>query len=58
MSMQPRNTPKPPVIVEYTSGCNRLRKAFACPYKARRFYALKLRQGKDPHVVSNKPRNA
>lgn len=45
--------PPQPVAVEYTDGRTgaRVRRVFTDYYQARRFYALKDRQGKHPKVV-------
>jgi len=40
----------PSVIVEYDCRGNRVEKRFEDPYAARRFYASKLKAGKNPKV--------
>lgn len=49
--MGPANLPKPSVDVEYDVRRARARKHFADAHAARRFYASKLRAGKNPRVV-------
>jgi hypothetical protein len=40
----------PPVAVEYDGPKGRETKVFADPFKARRFYARMLREGRNPKV--------
>ena len=40
----------PSVVVEYDCRGKRVEKLFECPYEARRFYAAKLKDGKNPRV--------
>jgi hypothetical protein len=42
--------PPPPVRVEYDRGRMRVTRHFTNPIEARRFYAAKLRAGKNPTV--------
>lgn len=49
--MFPINRNPIPVAVEYDADGNRMRKVFDCPYKARRFYAAKLKTAANPRVV-------
>jgi hypothetical protein len=45
--------PKPnAIIVEYTSKGVRKQKAFNNPYQARSFYSTKLKEGREPKLVS------
>ncbi len=41
----------PEVTVEYDKNGKRVTKHFACAFEARRFYASKLKAGKNPSVV-------
>ncbi len=41
-----------PVTVEYDSRGARARKTFPTAYAARRFYAIKYREGRNPRIVS------
>ena len=54
MFMQPINTPRDPVAVEYDKMQRgkiiRARKEFACMYEARRFYAAKFKANRNPSV--------
>lgn len=43
----------PPVVVTYLARGKRTAKRFANPYKARRFYAAKLKAEADPHVQTD-----
>jgi hypothetical protein len=52
--MFPARTPVPAVIVEYDSRGKRVRKLFADPYEARRFYVAKDKAGRRPKVVRPK----
>jgi hypothetical protein len=38
------------VYIEYDCGRQRVAKSFTCPFRARRFYTLKLKGGKNPQV--------
>lgn len=44
------STRLPPVSVEYDLHAGRATKRFESPYEARRFYATKLKLGKNPQV--------
>jgi hypothetical protein len=54
MFMQPINTPRDPVAVEYDKMQRgkiiRARKIFACMYEARRFYTAKFKENRNPAV--------
>ena len=49
----------PDVVVEYTAKVGkrteRRRRLFTCPWEGRRFYANKLRNGKEPRVCKPTP---
>lgn len=49
--MGPMNTPKPDVLIWYDSRDKRISKRFSDAYAARRFYAAKLKAGKNPKLT-------
>lgn len=48
--MQPHNTPKDPIAVEYDANGKRTTKEFKDHFAARRFYVAKLKEGRNPKV--------
>ena len=56
-NMQPINTPKPKTSVQYDCWGKRKVRTFSDPYEARRFYIMKLKEGKNPKVVSDEKEN-
>jgi len=48
--MQPINTPRDPVAIEYDKRGERTRKVFTDHYAARRFYVAKDKAGCNPSV--------
>ena len=52
-SMKPISTRSPSVTIEYDCNGKRATKFFDVAYKARVFYAMKYKLGKNPQVVPN-----
>ena len=49
--MFPMDRIREPVVIEYTSRGQRIRRTFQDPYEARRFWISKEKSGRRPRVV-------